>query len=404
MSLNHLGTTATATAPTTFDPALKVIPQVRALTASVIRSFDQEISSIPGILKLTLGEPDFPTPEFIRQAAVEALSRNRTHYAPNAGTPGLRQAISNYLARRRDLHFPAEDIIVTEGATEAISSVLTALLHPDAVLLYPTPAFGLYGTMAKLRGAEAIELDTSATGFALHPDTLEQALRTVQGRDAVLVLNSPSNPTGVTLDEKQLAALAVVVERYDVTVVSDEVYAEITYGTGRAPSISTFAPERTIVVDSTSKAFAMTGWRLGYFAAPHALSPLLAKVHQTHVSTAATFTMDAAQAAYERGDDEIERMVEQYRLRRDFLLGELTDMGLTVVPPTGAFFLYAQVPDHFAGSSYEYARLMAQRAKVAGVPGEAFASGPSRYVRLSYAADLPTLGEAANRLRTFVSE
>ncbi len=403
MSLNNVGDPARTAPDTTFDPTLKVIPQVRSLTTSLIRSFDQEISSIPNILKLTLGEPDFPTPEFIRRAAVEALGHNRTHYAPNAGTPGLRQAISDYLARRRDLHFPAEDIIVTEGATEAISSVLTALLHPDAALLYPTPAFGLYGTMARLRGAEPIELDTSATGFALHPDTLEQALRTVQGRDAVLVLNSPSNPTGVTLDNAQLKALADVVERYGVTVVSDEVYAEITYGSGRAPSISSYAPERTIVVDSTSKAFAMTGWRLGYFAAPRTLSPLLAKVHQAHVSTAATFTMDAAQAAYERGDNEIELMVEQYQLRRDFLLGELTDMGLTVVPPTGAFFLYTQVPDHFAGSGYEYARLMAQQAKVACVPGEAFANGPSRHFRLSYAADLPTLREAANRLRTFVS-
>ena len=392
------------TSTTGFDQARKVIPQVHALTTSLIRTFDQEASSIPNILKLTLGEPDFATPEFITRAAVDALGRNRTHYAPNAGTPGLRQAISAHLERRRGLHFPAEDIIVTEGASEAISSVLTALLHPDALLLYATPGFGLYATLATLKGAELIELDTTATGFALHPDTLERALRNARGRDVVLMLNSPSNPTGVTLEETQLKALAEIIERYDVTVVSDEVYAEISYGAGPAPSISSFAPDRTIVVDSTSKCFAMTGWRLGFFAAPHTLTPLLAKVHQTHVATAATFTMDAAQAAYEHGDDEIDRMVAQYRLRRDFLLGELTNMGLVTVPPSGAFFLYVQVPEHFAGSGYDYARFMAQQAKVACIPGEAFTSGTSRHFRLSYAADLSTLHEAAERLRSFVED
>lgn len=384
-----------------FKPANKVIPEVRALTTSLIRKFDQEVSLIPGILKLTLGEPDFPTPDFIRQAAVEALSRNRTHYAPNAGTPGLRNAISTYLERRRGLHFAAENIIVTEGASEAISSVLTALLHPGAVLLYPVPGFGLYGTLALLNGAEPQELGTTETGFALQPEALERALRENQGRDVVLMLNSPSNPTGVTLDESAHAALAEVIKRYEVTVVSDEVYAEISYETRPAPSISSFLPDRTVLVDSTSKSFAMTGWRLGYFAAPPSLSPLLAKVHQTHVATAATFTMDAAQAAYERGDVEIDRMVEQYRARRDYLAGALTGLGYTVVPPSGAFFLYVQVPDTFAGTGYEYALLLAKEAKVAGIPGEAFAQGPSRFIRFSYAADLPTLREAVQRLRDF---
>lgn len=393
-----------STPGTAFDPTRSVIPEVRTLTTSLIRAFDQETSTIPNILKLTLGEPDFATPEFITRAAVEALGRQRTHYAPNAGTPGLREAISAYLARRRGLHFPMQDIIVTEGASEAISSVLTALLHPGAVLLYATPGFGLYGTLAKLNGAEPFELDTTATGFILQPDTLEKALRNTRGRDVVLVLNSPSNPTGVTLDTAQLKALADVIEKYDVTVLSDEVYAEISYETRPAPSISSFLPDRTIVVDSTSKSFAMTGWRLGFFAAPPTLSPLLAKVHQTHVATAATFTMDAAQAAYERGDAEITRMVEQYRLRRDFLRDELTDMGFTTVPPSGAFYLYTQVPNHFAGSGYEYARLMARHAKVACIPGEAFTSGPTRHVRLSYAADLPTLREASQRLRAFVAD
>lgn len=395
----HQPAESSQTQPHHFEPADAVITQLGNLTASVIRSFDGEVSSIPDILKLTLGEPDFATPDFIKQAAVESLARNRTHYAPNAGTPGLRQAISDYLARRRDLHYPAEDIVVTEGASEAISSALTALLHPGAALLYATPGFGLYRSMAALTGAEAIEIDTTDTDFVLTPDALERALRSVEGRDAVLVINSPNNPTGVTLTADQLRALAEVVERHDVTVLSDEVYAEISYETRPAPSIALFAPDRTIVVDSTSKNYAMTGWRLGFFAAPHALSAQLLKVHQIHVSTAAMFTMDAAQVAYERGDESIDRMVAEYRNRRDYLVDALTGLGYTMARPSGAFYVYVEVPPIFDGSSYDYARLLARRAKVAGIPGEAFVSGPSRYVRFSYAASLDTLHEAVDRIR-----
>lgn len=384
-----------------FNPTDAVIPQLSNLTTSVIRSFDAEVSDIPEILKLTLGEPDFATPDFIKDAAAASLARNRTHYAPNAGTPGLRQAIADYLARRRDLHFDAADIIVTEGASEAISSALTALLHPGAVLVYPTPAFGLYESMARLTGTESVAIDTSGTGFILTPDALERTLDSLKGRDTVLVVNSPNNPTGVTLSAAQLQALAEVVERHDVTVLSDEVYAEVSYETRPAPSIAQFAPDRTVVVDSTSKSYAMTGWRLGFFAAPHALSAQLAKVHQIHVSTAATFTMDAAQAAYEQGDASIDLMVGEYRERRDYLVHALTELGFSMAKPSGAFYLYVRIPEDYEGTGYDYARLLAREAKVAGIPGEAFASGPSRYIRFSYAAGLDTLHEAVRRISTF---
>ncbi|WP_165773782.1 pyridoxal phosphate-dependent aminotransferase [Bifidobacterium felsineum] len=385
-----------------FRPEQAVIPQLGNLTASVIRAFDREVSTIPGILKLTLGEPDFATPQFITDAAVESLARHRTHYSPNAGTPGLRQAIADYLQRRRHLNFPADDIIVTEGASEAISSALTALLNSDATLVYPTPAFGLYASMAQLTGAASIPIDTTDTDFILTPEALEQALRSVQSRNTVLVLNSPNNPTGVTFTADQLRALAQVVQRYDVTVLSDEVYAEISYEARPAPSIAQFAPERTIVVDSTSKSYAMTGWRLGFLAAPHALAQQLGKVHQIHVSTAATFTMDAAQVAYEHGDESISLMVEQYRERRDYLVGALRELGFAMASPSGAFYVYVEVPAEFTGTGYDYARLLAQRARVAGIPGEAFAPGPSRHVRFSYAASLDTLHEAVDRIREFV--
>ncbi|WP_214375964.1 pyridoxal phosphate-dependent aminotransferase [Bifidobacterium colobi] len=397
-------TTEAATAAEHHDDfAPAVIPQLGNITTSVIRAFDREVSAIPGILKLTLGEPDFNTPDFITEAAVASLKHHRTHYSPNAGTPGLRKAIADYLQRRRGLVYAAEDIIVTEGASEAISSALTALLGPDAALVYATPAFGLYASMAKLTGATLVPIDTTDSGFVLTPEALESALRSTkaQGKRTVLAINSPNNPTGVTLSAEQLRALAHVVNRYDVTVLSDEVYAEISYDAHPAPSIAQFAPERTIVVDSTSKSYAMTGWRLGFLAGPHALVAEVAKVHQIHVSTAATFTMDAAQVAYEQGDASIDRMVQEYRRRRDYLVGELRALGYNMARPSGAFYVYVQVPDEFHGTGYDYARLLAQQAQVAGIPGEAFAPGDSRHVRFSYAASMETLHEAVARIRAF---
>lgn len=397
MASDDVGTTG-------FDPMSAVNPHVRSLTTSLIRRFDREVSPIPGILKLTLGEPDFDTPEFIKRSAGDSLRRNRTHYAPNAGTEGLREAISSYLSRRRGLSYPREDIVVTEGASEAISSVLTALLHPGAILLYATPGFGLYRSMADIMGASPRPIDTTGTGFALTAEDLDHALGEAAGHDTVLVLNSPSNPTGVTLNEKRLKELAEVIESHDVIVVSDEVYAEISYETRPAPSIARFAPDRTVLVDSASKSFAMTGWRIGYFAAPHELSAQLAKVHQTHVATAATFVMDAAQTAYEQGDTAIDDMVRQYRERRDYLLGAFTDLGLRTARPTGAFYLYVAVPDAFPGSGLDYAQHLARDARVAAIPGEAFVDGPSRNIRFSYAAGIDTLHEAVRRMTPVVAK
>lgn len=390
--------------PVSFDPTSAVDSCVRSLTTSLIRRFDREVSSIPGILRLTLGEPDFDTPEFIKRSAIDSLRRNRTHYAPNAGTDGLREAISAYLSRRRGLLYPREDIVITEGASEAISSTLTALLHPGAVLVYATPGFGLYRSMADITGATPRPIDTTGTGFSLTAEDLDRALNESRGQDTVLVLNSPSNPTGVTLDENHLKELADVIESHRVIVVSDEVYAEISYKARPAPSIARFAPDRTVLVDSASKSFAMTGWRIGYFAAPHELSRQLARVHQTHVATAATFVMDAAQTAYERGDPAIDDMVRQYRERKDYLRDAFTHLGLRTATPTGAFYLYAYVPDGFPGGGLDYARHLARDARVAAIPGEAFVEGASRNIRFSYAAGINTLREAVDRMAPVVAK
>lgn len=395
-----------STAIHTHDPASRpspdrVIPQAIArLAPSAIRAFDAEVSQIPGIIKLTLGEPDFPTPEFIKRAAARALDANRTHYAPNAGTEGLRTAISAYLARRRGLAISSDRIIVTTGASEALSSTLGTLLAvPGAELIEFTPAFGQYASLARIHGAKLTAIDTTGNGFHPDPTALDRALGHAHG-PAVVILNSPSNPTGTVASEDELRDLARIIDRHDAIAVSDEVYAEISFEHRPAPSIAKFIPERTVVIDSASKTYAMTGWRLGWLAAPAWLAPAILKYHQLAVSCAATFSMDAAQEAYEHGDAAIETMVDEYRARRDFLAGALNAAGYQTANPQGAFYLYVKAPERYA-NGLAFARDLAQHAKVAAIPGTAFASGPSPYVRFSYTAALDTLRQAAERIRTF---
>ena len=395
-----------STAIHTHDPASRpspdrVIPQAIArLAPSAIRAFDAEVSQIPGIIKLTLGEPDFPTPEFIKRAAARALDANRTHYAPNAGTEGLRTAISAYLARRRGLAISSDRIIVTTGASEALSSTLGTLLAvPGAELIEFTPAFGQYASLARIHGAKLTAIDTTGNGFHPDPTALDRALGHAHG-PAVVILNSPSNPTGTVASEDELRDLARIIDRHDAIAVSDEVYAEISFEHRPAPSIAKFIPERTVVIDSASKTYAMTGWRLGWLAAPAWLAPAILKYHQLAVSCAATFSMDAAQEAYEHGDAAIETMVDEYRARRDFLAGALNATGYQTANPQGAFYLYVKAPERYA-NGLAFARDLAQHAKVAAIPGTAFASGPSPYLRFSYAAALDTLRQAAERIRTF---
>lgn len=395
-----------STAIHTHDPASRpspdrVIPQAIArLAPSAIRAFDAEVSQIPGIIKLTLGEPDFPTPEFIKRAAARALDANRTHYAPNAGTEGLRTAISAYLARRRGLAISSDRIIVTTGASEALSGTLGTLLAvPGAELIEFTPAFGQYASLARIHGAKLTAIDTAGNGFHPDPTALDRALDHTHG-PAVVILNSPSNPTGTVASEDELRDLARIIDRHDAIAVSDEVYAEISFEHRPAPSIAKFIPERTVVIDSASKTYAMTGWRLGWLAAPAWLAPAILKYHQLAVSCAATFSMDAAQEAYEHGDDAIDEMVEEYHRRRDFLAGALNAAGYRTVNPQGAFYLYVRAPERYA-NGLEFARDLAERAKVAAIPGTAFAAGPSPYVRFSYAASLDTLHQATDRIRAF---
>lgn len=383
-----------------------VRPAVRDLRGSLIRSFDADISGIDGIIKLTLGEPDFPTPARITEAGIESIRAGRTHYAPNAGTMGLREAIVGYLKRRRDLDYTVDNIVATVGGSEALSSSLGSLLSKDTQSIIPIPAFGAYKTQTLLAGGTADLIDTTDTGFKLTPEQLEEAIARAEnaGKRPVLIINYPNNPTGVALTSEEIQALARVVLDHDIIVVSDEVYSEIYYGDGRADSIARYAPQNTILIDSASKAFAMTGWRVGYIAAPVEYANEFVKVHQSNVATGATFTMDAAQEGYEHGDDDIESMVAQYSERRNFLYQALVDMGLNVAYPDGAFYLFIQIPEWFEGTSLEFCTQLAYEAKVALIPGAAFGDPQSRWVRASYAASMQNLRDAAERIEKWLEE
>ena len=383
-----------------------VRPAVRDLRGSLIRSFDADISGIDGIIKLTLGEPDFPTPARITEAGIESIRAGRTHYAPNAGTMGLREAIVGYLERRRDLDYTVDNIVATVGGSEALSSSLGSLLSKDTQSIIPIPAFGAYKTQTLLAGGTVDLIDTTDTGFKLTPEQLEEAIARAEnaGKRPVLIINYPNNPTGVALTSEEIQALARIVLDHDIIVVSDEVYSEIYYGDGRADSIARYAPQNTILIDSASKAFAMTGWRVGYIAAPVEYANEFVKVHQSNVATGATFTMDAAQEGYEHGDDDIESMVAQYSERRNFLYQALVDMGLNVAYPDGAFYLFIQIPEWFEGTSLEFCTQLAYEAKVALIPGAAFGDPQSRWVRASYAASMQNLRDAAERIEKWLEE
>ncbi|MCH4159300.1 MAG: aminotransferase class I/II-fold pyridoxal phosphate-dependent enzyme [Bifidobacterium minimum] len=376
----------------------RINPAVSGMKGSPIRAFDQRVSSIPRILRLTLGEPDFPTPEHIKVAAERSLAANRTHYSPSPGTPGLRAAIRDYLARRRGLRYDVSQIIVTEGAYEALSSVLRTLLQPGAGLIVPSPSFGLYRSLAYVNGAELVEVDTEPTGFRLTPGALQTAVERMRDSPRVVILlNSPCNPTGVAYTREELEGFADVVRGSEALVVSDEVYSEIVFDAPHA-SLAGILPERTVLVDSASKSYAMTGWRVGYFAAPRPLVPALSRAHQTAVGSVSTIAMDAAQEAFENGDADIEAMSAEYRSRRDHLTAWMREAGFDFVHPQGAFYLYARIPEGFAGTSTRFALDLAEKARVAVIPGDAFDARGSRYFRISYAASLDMLHEAVRRI------
>ena len=379
--------------------------QLDKIQVSLIRQFDQAISEIPGVLRLTLGEPDFTTPDHVKEAAKRAIDQNQSYYTGMSGLMTLRQAASAFVKEKYQLDYnPENEILVTIGATEALSATLTAILEEGDKVLLPAPAYPGYEPIVNLVGAEIVEIDTTENGFVLTPEMLEKAILEQGDKLKAVILNYPANPTGITYSREQLEALAAVLHKYEIFVVCDEVYSELTYTGGNHVSLGTMLRDQTIIINGLSKSHAMTGWRLGFIFAPANFTAQLIKSHQYLVTAANTMAQHAAVEALTAGKNDAEPMKKEYIQRRDYIIEKMTDLGFEIIKPDGAFYIFAKIPAGYNQDSFAFLKDFAHKKAVAFIPGAAFGQYGEGYVRLSYAASMETIREAMKRLEEYMRE
>lgn len=364
------------------------------LKLSGIRRFTAMARRTPGCVQLTLGEPEFDTPEPVKAGAVRSLAQNETHYPPNNGQPYLLEALSE-AAAGRGLRYAPGEIILTCGATEALFSAFTALLNPGDEVVVPTPAFSLYESIVTALHGVPVPLDTSRDGFQLTEDGLRAAL---SPRTKAVVLNSPNNPTGCVYNERTFSLVADIARETGLYVVCDDVYHALTYDGGQPGFAARFPElrEQVIVVDSFSKPYAMTGWRLGWLMADAPVKAQIEKAHQYAVSSAASFTQRACAAALSLDAAPVR---ERYRRRRDLVYRRLTELGLSVTKPEGAFYIFPSIAKFGMGAE-EFCTRLIREGGLALVPGTCF--GVEGYARLSYCYGEAELAEGLDRLAAFV--
>ncbi|BBP08837.1 pyridoxal phosphate-dependent aminotransferase [Streptococcus sp. 116-D4] len=379
--------------------------QLDKIQVSLIRQFDQAISEIPGVLRLTLGEPDFTTPDHIKEAAKQAIDQNQSYYTGMSGLLTLRQAASDFVKEKYQLDYaPENEILVTIGATEALSATLTAILEEGDKVLLPAPAYPGYEPIVNLVGAEIVEIDTTENGFVLTPEMLEKAILEQGDKLKSVILNYPANPTGITYSREQLEALAAVLRKYEIFVVCDEVYSELTYTGETHVSLGTMLRDQAIIINGLSKSHAMTGWRLGFIFAPANFTAQLIKSHQYLVTAANTMAQHAAVEALTAGKNDAEPMKKEYIQRRDYIIEKMTALGFEIIKPDGAFYIFAKIPAGYNQNSFAFLKDFAQKKAVAFIPGAAFGRYGEGYVRLSYAASMETIKEAMKRLEEYMRE
>lgn len=379
--------------------------QLDKIQVSLIRQFDQAISEIPGVLRLTLGEPDFTTPDHVKEAAKRAIDQDQSYYTGMSGLLTLRQAASDFVKEKYQLDYnPENEILVTIGATEALSATLTAILEEGDKVLLPAPAYPGYEPIVNLVGSEIVEIDTTENGFVLTPEMLEKAILEQGDKLKAVILNYPANPTGITYSREQLEALAAVLRKYEIFVVCDEVYSELTYTGENHVSLGTMLRDQAIIINGLSKSHAMTGWRLGFIFAPANFTAQLIKSHQYLVTAANTMAQHAAVEALTAGKNDAEPMKKEYIQRRDYIIEKMTDLGFEIIKPDGAFYIFAKIPAGYNQDSFAFLKDFAQKKAVAFIPGAAFGQYGEGYVRLSYAASMGTIREAMKRLEEYMRE
>ena len=378
-------------------------PAAQAMRPSGIRKFFDLAADMPHCISLGVGEPDFKTPWSIRDAGIRSLEQGRTKYTANAGLKELRVEICRYLRRRFELGYEQETILVTVGGSEAIDMAIRALVKPGDEVIIPEPCFVCYEPITQLTGGVPVHIATRAEdGFRL---TAEQLRAAITPRTKLLILPYPNNPTGGVMDQQDLEAIAEVLRGTNVLVLSDEIYAELTYGLDRHVSIASLPGmwERTIVVNGFSKSYSMTGWRLGYAAGPEPIIKVMTKIHQSCIMSAPTTSQYAAIVALRSCDDEIEMMRDEYNRRRRYVVKALNDLGLTCFEPKGAFYVFPSIQCSGLKSS-EFCEQLLKEQEVAIVPGDAFGASGEGYARISYAYSVDHLETAMRRIRRFLQD
>lgn len=385
-----------------FQPGKLVNSKVAAIPPSGIRKLFDVAQHMEDVISLGVGEPDFDTPWHIRNTAIRSLEKGRTQYTSNSGLSELKQEISAYLKRRFQLIYDPEDqIIVTVGGSEAIDLCMRTVISPGDEVLVPSPSFVCYGPIATLAGGTPVPIYTRAEdNFKLTPELLRQH---ITPKTKLLVLPFPNNPTGAVMNRSDLEAIARVLRGTDICILSDEIYAELTYGEERHVSIAEIdgMKDRTVLVSGFSKSYAMTGWRLGYVCGhPDLISPML-KVHQYALMCAPTTSQFAAVEAMKNGDEDIEMMRREYDYRRRLIVEGFNEIGLPCFEPLGAFYCFPCIRSTGL-SSEAFCSALLQQEKVAIVSGDAFGASGEGFVRASYAYSLSHIKTALERIRHFL--
>ena len=375
-------------------------PVATGLKPSGIRKFFDLLDSMQDVVGLTVGQPDFVTPWHIREAAIDSLKDGKTYYTSNAGLPQLRQEIAKYLDRRFELKYSADEVLVTVGGSEAIDLAIRACITPGDEVIIPTPCFVCYDPIVRLVGGVPVTLETRYEDkFKVNPEMLKRA---ITPRTKMIVLAYPNNPTGAIMTREELEDIANIVRDTNIVILSDEIYSELTFGR-RHTSIATLPEmrERTIIASGFSKAYAMTGWRMGYIAAPKEIFAQILKIHQYCIMCAPTTSQFAAIEAVKNGDEDIERMKDEYDRRRRYLLSSFKDIGIECFVPEGAFYAFPNV-GRFGLTSEEFCQRLLNEFRCAIVPGTAFGDNGEGFARISYAYSIKHIDQALERIEAFI--
>lgn len=375
--------------------------KAQELKPSGIRKFFDMLDSMTDVVALTVGQPDFVTPWHIREAGITSLEQGKTYYTSNAGLLEMRKEICSYLLRRFDLNYNENEIIVTVGGSEAIDIAFRAILNDGDEVIIPTPCFVCYDPLVKMAGGVPVPVVTEEKdNFKLTPEKLKAA---ITPKTKLLVMPFPNNPTGAIMTKNELSEIADILRDTDIMVLSDEIYAEMTYGGKKHVSIASLPDmkERTVVVNGFSKAYAMTGWRMGYTAAPQPITKQMLKLHQFAIMSSPTTSQFAAIEALKNGDSDIEYMVGEYDMRRRYLVDGLRALGIPCFEPEGAFYVFPNV-GVFGMSSEEFCERLLYEGRVAIVPGTAFGECGEGFARISYAYSLAHIKEALERIEKFI--